>query len=205
MSGVPARRPGDVLLASGFTVTHYRRAVVASDRAVLAAFVHRRFSERYVEPTGGVHRHGFTIMAVSCLMIESLVAFRNGWNTTQEDGRNVFGQFFRTYSEFAPLVPFAASFNRHVRNGLLHQAETTGGWRIRRDRSALFDPASKTIEADKFRSALGRALSTYRDELSASPWDSPLWSNFRDKVDAICRNAGLNAASFAGEQRTSCY
>lgn len=129
-------------------------------------------------------------MAVSCLMIESLIAFRNGWNTTQEDGRNVFGQFFRTYDEFAPLVPFAASFNRHVRNGLLHQAETTGGWRIRRDRSKLFDPHTKTIEADRFRAALGRALSAYRDELGASPWDSRLWNNFRAKVDAICRNAG---------------
>jgi len=190
MSRRPARRPDEVLLASGFTIAHYRKAVAAGDRAVLAGFLYRRFSERYIEPTGGAHRHGFTIMAVSCLRIESLIAFRNGWNTTQEDGRNVFGQFFRTYDEFAPLVPFGASFNRHVRNGLLHQAETTGGWRIRRDRSKLFDPHTKTIEADRFRSALGRALSAYRDELGASAWDARLWNNFRTKVDAICRNAG---------------
>lgn len=189
MSGRPARRPEEVLLASGFTIAHYRNAVAAGDRAALADFLYRRFSERYIEPTGGPHRHGFTIMAVSCLMIESLIAFRSGWNTTQEDGRNVFGQFFRTYGEFAPLVPFAASFNRHVRNGLLHQAETTGGWRIRRDRSKLFEPATKTIEADRFRSALGRALALYRDELRGSEWDSIRWLNFRNKVDAICRNA----------------
>ena len=66
-------------------------------------------------------------------MIESLISFRRGWSASEEKGGKVFEAFFGTHEQFNGLALVANRFYGHVRNGLLHQAETTGGWRIRRD------------------------------------------------------------------------
>lgn len=184
-----SRDPEDILLASGFSVAQYRCAVRDTDVERLVQFVEGRFLERYIKPVSGDGRHGFSIMAICCLMIESLISFRRGWSATQENGDKVFGEFFSTHEPFNGLALVANRFYGHVRNGLLHQAETTGGWRIRRDGGPLFDPETKTIEADRFRDAVEAALRKYCDELRGNTWDSNIWRNFRRKVDAICRNA----------------
>ena len=185
-----SREPKDILLASNFSIAQYQRAVRDRDSECLVRFVERRFLERYIKPISGRGRHGFSIMAICCLMIESLISFRRGWSATEENGDKVFGDFFSTHEPFNGLASVANQFYGHVRNGLLHQAETTGGWRIRRDREPLFDPETKTIEADRFRDAVEAALRKYCDELRGNSWDSNIWKNFRRKVDAICRNAG---------------
>jgi hypothetical protein len=182
--------PEDILLATDFSVAQYRRAVKDKNAKRLVSFVENRFLERYIKPVSGESRHGFAIIAICCLMIESLVSFRRGWNSSEENGDKVFADFFRTHEPFNGLAPVANRFYGHVRNGLLHQAETTGGWRIRRDGGPLFDPESKTIEADRFRDAVEEALRKYCDELRDNTWDSDVWKGFRRKVDAICRNAG---------------
>ena len=182
--------PEDILLASNFSVAEYRRAVRDRDAEALVRFVERRFLERYIRPVSGAGRHGFSIIAICCLMIESLISFRRGWSASEEKGDKVFQAFFGTHEQFNGLALVADRFYGHVRNGLLHQAETTGGWRIRRDGEPLFDPETKTIEADRFRDAVEAALRKYCDELRGHNWDSNIWKNFRRKVDAICRNAG---------------
>src|SRR2546425_10919926 len=70
-----------VELASGFTVGDYVGAVDARNRDVIAEGIHRRFTERYLEPVSDppAKRHGFTMMAIACLMIEALESFRRGW------------------------------------------------------------------------------------------------------------------------------
>lgn len=150
--------PSDVLLATGFSVAHYRRAVEQKDVKALVSFVERRFLERYIKPVSGADRHGFSIMAICCLMIESLISFRRGWSATEENGDQVFAAFFGMHDEFGDLEPVADRFYGHVRCGLLHQAETTGGWRIRRDSGLLFDAGTKTVEADHFRDGVEAAL-----------------------------------------------
>jgi hypothetical protein len=129
-------------------------------------------------------------MAICCLTIESLISFRRGWSATEGKGDRVFKEFFSMHASFDQLALVASQFYGHVRNGLLHQAETTGGWRIRRDRGPIFDPKTKTIEADRFRDAVEAALRQYCDELRAGDWEDNIWRNFRRKMDAICRHAG---------------
>lgn len=185
-----SRDAADVMLATEFSVSRYQRAVADKDVKALASFVERRFMERYIKPISGAERHGFSIMSICCLMIESLVSFRRGWSATEENGDKVFAYFFGMHEEFKALEPLAKRFYGHVRNGLLHQAETTGGWRIRRDREPLFEAGTKTIEADHFRDGVEAALRKYCGELREQDWESVLWRNFRRKMDAICRNAG---------------
>ena len=81
----------------------------------------------------------------------------------------------------------AGEFYRHVRCGILHQAETTGGWHIRRSGDIL-NGVTKTINATKFISELRVALDNYCQELSAGKWEDCVAENMRKKMDTICRN-----------------
>jgi hypothetical protein len=69
------------------------------------------------------------MMAVSCLMIEALECFRQGWIDTKERGKGAqaFRLFFDTAEPLKEFRGYAPAFYTHVRCGILHQAETTGG------------------------------------------------------------------------------
>lgn len=86
MTVLPA---GDVELATGFTVADYLAAVERQNRPTIADAVHRRFRERYLDPISykNAPRHGFTMMAVACLMIEALVPSRMARHRTERQGR----------------------------------------------------------------------------------------------------------------------
>ena len=135
--------PPQTELASNFTVADYRVACSKENKAAIAEALRRRFTERYIGPVRPAicrQTHGFTMMAVSCLMIESLESFCLGWENSKgkcENGKSksevAFGKFFESHSEFACFSGQTAScFWKNVRCGIHHQAETTGGWKITR-------------------------------------------------------------------------
>lgn len=189
--------PADTELAKDFTVRDYEKArdCHPPDRNAIAEAIRRRFTERYVAPARGNSRHGFTMMAVACLMIEALESFRQGWEKSDNRSKSAFCFFFDRSEPFAAFRGHAQLFYTHVRCGILHQAETTGGWRIRRDRSLLFDAAALTVNAESFLNALEEVLSGFCDDLKAVPWDGPEWTRVRKKMDAIvrqCRQLSVN-------------
>jgi hypothetical protein len=181
----------DTRLSSEITIAQYREFERNQDRTAIAAMISQRFIERYITPlrVDPRRKHGFSLMAISCLMIEALQSFYEGWEDTSKhgQGQNAFEKFFTSNPEFALFAPHAKTFYKGVRCGILHQAETTGGWRIRR-KDALFDPDTRTINATLFHDALGACLNRYCRQLEIEPWDSDLWKNCRKKLDAICRN-----------------
>jgi hypothetical protein len=81
-------------------------------------------------------------------------------------------------------------FYKHIRCSILHQAETTGGYRIVRDKSNLFDEnqIGKSIEADKFLDAMSKCLDKYLAKLKLSSIDSDVWQKAMKKVAFICDN-----------------
>jgi hypothetical protein len=187
----------DVELASGFSIANYQTALanIESGRQIIADAIHRRFTERYLGPITDPpsdQRHGFAMMAVACLMIEALQSFRCGWLDTSKhgEGKHAFCSFFDEHSEFAPLRGHAGDFYKNVRCGILHQAETTNGWRIRRNKVELLThtPTGLIIDAKRFTDALGRALDRYRDDLKAAPWDDDLWDHLKRKMNRVCDN-----------------
>ncbi len=183
-----------VELATNFTVGDYLDAVAHAppDQAKIAEGIHRRFLERYLEPgSASPTRHGFTMMAVACLMIEALESFRRGWPDTSQRGagEQAFCSFFDAHDSFAPFRGHAHEFYKGVRCGILHQAETTLGWRIRRDGELLrIDGPTRTVNAKKFVTALKHALDSYRDRLKAGTWDDELWKSLRVKMERVCAN-----------------
>jgi hypothetical protein len=186
--------PDQTELASGFTVARYKTACSTQDRTTIAEALHRRFTERYIEPVtpaSGKPMHGFTIMAISCLMIESLESFIQGWENSNSKSEAAFCYFFDAHPQFASFRGHFARFYKNVRCGILHQAETTGGWKITRKKGApLFDdaPASLTINATLFLENLVAVLDGFRDNLKAAEWNSTEWKNVRKKMKALCDN-----------------
>jgi hypothetical protein len=69
------------------SVADYNRAVGKEDRNAIAEAIRRRFTERDISPVSeSKAKHGFTIIAICCLMIESLESFRQGWKSSDGHG-----------------------------------------------------------------------------------------------------------------------
>lgn len=144
-----------------------------------------RFTERYFSPlTIELHfpdkkkeiqdlKHGFATMAICCLMIETLQSFRNGWSNSRGKSELAFCQFFDQNSNFIEFRGQSSNFYKSVRCGILHQGETTKGWRIRR-KGFLFNQETKTINATKFHQQLFISLENYSSDLKNSEWDSEI-------------------------------
>jgi len=180
----------DVLLSSSMTIAKYRQLEAKKDRAAIADFLQERFTERYIRPLRGNPdmKHGFCTMAISCLMIEALESFWKGWADTRQKSQDAFCFFFQRCEdkglELGIFSRLADDFYKGVRCSMLHQAETTKGWRIHR-KGPLYDRDTKTINATKFHEELEKALWLYCDTLKQSDWDSEVWQNLRTRMKSL--------------------
>lgn len=178
-------------LASGFNVGDCKIALANKDKKTIADALRRRFTERYIEPVTAENKNGFAMMAISCLMIEALESFRQGWESSDSKSEAAFCYFFDSHSQFNSFRGYFAQFYKNVRCGILHQAETTGGWQITRKNTApLFAAASqsRTINAALFLQHLREVLDEFCDALITADWNSREWKNVRKKMKALCNN-----------------
>lgn len=178
----------DSLLSENTTVSQYLAMEQDKNTNAIATFIYQRFHERYLRSfETNSKKNGFIMMASACLMIEALESFWNGWPKSPNSAL-AFCQFFDRNSRFSSLHGQSQEFYKHVRCGILHQGETTGGWHIRRDLHTLFDKRTKTIDATVFLREMEGSLSDYCGALGVAAWDSGLWKNFRKKMKDVCAN-----------------
>lgn len=177
------------LLSSRVSVSDYKNMEKNRDKDAIAQFIKERVSERYITPMRVElnKKNGFTIMAVSCLLIETLESFYQGWSDSNNKSQLAFCNFFDRNKGFDSFSGQAQSFYKHVRCGILHQGETTGGWHIRRD-GAIFDRQTKTINAKLFHDEIETVLSGYCNELRHSDWSTPIWKSLIKKMHSVCKN-----------------
>lgn len=183
--GDPVNAPQrDSLLSSSTTVSQYLAMEKARNKDGISNFVR----ERYINPfDNNSKKSGFIMMASACLMIEALESFRQGWRKSPNSAL-AFCQFFDREGRFSPLHGYAKDFYAHVRCGIMHQGETTGGWHIRRDLSVLFDSPTKTIDATVFLAEMDDSLSDYCTNINTASWESEQWKSLRKKMKDICAN-----------------
>jgi hypothetical protein len=181
-------------LVQNITISQYNTMLANKNKKDIAEMVYHRFYGRYIKPFlfddrlyKKHYKHGFLMMASACLIIEALESFYQGWEETQTRGEQVFESFFA--KDLALRKFRGVKFYKHIRCGILHQAETTGGFTIVR-RGDLFDSAKKRINAQKFLDSLERSLMAYKEQLLNSVWDSEIWDNFRRKMRFIIRHCG---------------
>lgn len=182
------------LLSSRVSVANYKKMEESRDKDAIAKFIMERVSERYITPMRVERnkKNGFTIMAVSCLLIETLESFYQGWPDSNNKSQLAFCNFFDRNQGFGSFRGQAQSFYKNVRCGILHQGETTGGWHIRRD-GTIFDKKTKTINAKIFHDEIEMVLSDYCVELRRSDWSAPIWKSLRKKMHSVCKNCESKA------------
>lgn len=177
------------------TVGDYKswKAEGEQGKAKLAQFIQERLQERYIHPVDALcseERNGFAIMALSCLLMETLESFYRGWPKSK-DPELAFCSFFDRQRRFDVFRGYAKEFYRNVRCGILHQGETAQGWRITREASKpLFDPAGPQLHATKFHKQLAACVKEYSEQLRAKPIADEVWVNFFKKMDATVRSTG---------------
>jgi hypothetical protein len=154
--------------------------------------------------------YGFAIMALYSLLIETLQCYREGWPSTNERelqrckklgeslrgdyrlddlpphykglGKHAFRVFFDLNRELFPGVD-GEKFYGNIRNGLLHQAQTKGGWRIKIYEGKLWDERRLVIDRNLFVCALEAAFNKYLEELRANTTATEkLWRKARRKI-----------------------
>jgi hypothetical protein len=183
-----ASNPDDTKVASRFTVADYNKAHANKDRQAIAEAIRRRFTERYISPVSeSKAKHGFTMMAICCLMIEAFESFRQGWKSTDGHDEQAFQLFFARESAFSDFRGYEGYFYRNIRCGILHQGETYNGWKIVRT-GPLFDQGTRTINATRFLNTMKKLLDDFCDRLKSAEWKSEDWQNVNKKMRALCKH-----------------
>jgi len=160
-----------------------------------------RIRDRYIQPVDFLiaaeenkppseRRYGFTVLAIDCLLVETLAAFIEGLEDTDGESKRIFRSFLRTRKQFAADFSndeIANKFYKQFRCGILHQAETGGSSRVWSVGPLLWvNGDSITVNRNKFHDSLKEEFQTYLTELR-DPKNSTSRSNFRKKMDFISR------------------
>ena len=178
-------------LAKNISIADYENWVKDRDSKSISELVSSRLIGRYLRPYifknvvfEKDYKNGFSVMANCCLCIEALQSFKLGLNETPKGtGSKTFEDFFKNSLY---LKNFAGKkFYKTVRCGILHQGETTGGWKIVRKGELL---NNKTINARKFLDLLISEVTHYSDELAKSDWESAIAKSCRKKFAFIIKN-----------------
>jgi len=101
----------------------------------------QRILARYVEPADllieadlkrkpAQRRYGFSILALDCLLIETLQSFREGLTDSKGKSEKMFKRFLSRSKSFQKYFTEdeAVRFFKDFRCGILHQAEVMGPW-----------------------------------------------------------------------------
>ncbi len=165
----------------------------------------QRLETRYFEPIkalqgyGARKGEGFSIVAIQCSLIEFLESVLQGknychWQKGVElgpyeysDSQKIFVSFLYKRQPFASIFTrkTAKNFYVNVRCGLLHEARTKGGWKIRAkapDGSAV-NVKYKIVYRDGLQKALEKSIQIHRAEIQK---DLELQQAFIRKYDHLC-------------------
>jgi len=210
----------EVLLAQGWPLSKVRACVRRRDRPRLVRFLRDRHRERFFKPIQYItaakaneQGFGFSVMALCSLLVETVQSYRDGLPTTNRGelgrltklgrvppayqlphnlhvtGEEEFRRFFRRYrGDFPGLRP--AAFYRQIRNGILHQGQTKGGWTVRKSGPGVCDPKRRIIYRDQCAKALEVCFDKYLVELESYGWGKPIWTNAARKIWWLIRLSG---------------
>ncbi|WP_300058098.1 hypothetical protein [uncultured Roseobacter sp.] len=167
-------------------------------------FLEKRLRTRYLDPvemlatSGKNDGEGFLIVSIQCALIEFLAALRSGKAYRHLSNGETLGPYEyassirlfvcflsseRPFSDWFPSNRKAETFYKNIRCGLLHEARTKGGWRIKTSREACIDHENKIIDRDKLQNAINDYIHNYGKRLKEDP---DLQVAFIRKFDHLC-------------------
>jgi hypothetical protein len=171
------------------------------DWATAVQILEGRIHERYIEPIDHLiaaeetrppteRRFGFTVLAVDCLLIETLGAFLDGLEDTNGKSKATFCRFLTTRPLFAGdfTEDLAERFYKEFRCGILHQAEIGGDSKVWSVGPLIRDDGGKLIvNRNQLHERLKAEFQHYLAELR-NPANVDLRAKFRAKMDFISRS-----------------
>ena len=133
---------------------------------------------------------GFAVLALDCLLIETLQQFKEG---ADETPRRKGEQYFVNFLTTAPFSSYftktsAAKFYGHFRCGILHQAEIKASSKVRRVGPLVAptpDGKGLIINRKLFHATLRKAFAAYLRALRNRS-DALLCQHFVKKMNHIC-------------------
>lgn len=171
------------------------------DWAKAVAIFHQRIIGRYIEPMDflivkeqsmrpSLRRFGFTVLAIDCLLVETLQSFFDGLEDTKDKSERIVKRFLTTHPKFKNSFTneIAKKFYEEFRCGILHQAEIGGKSKVWSTGDfVVHNSEGLRINRNEFHSRLKEAIKDYESRL-LDPKNSRLRRNFRKKMNYICRN-----------------
>ena len=130
---------------------------------------------------------GFVTLAIDCLLLETLEAFRQGLTDTRHQSRQLCTSFLanRPAFKFFFVGDLATRFYFEFRCGIVHNAQVFGTGRVWSVGPLLeVDERRITINRTAFHQALMQELGAYLDELR-DPSQNDLRAKFRLKMSFI--------------------
>ncbi len=197
--------PDDMEIAPGILVMDWKRLSGGLDRGIPAAWdsatkvLDARLRRRFLEPVDVLIAHeigrsrgtfGFAVLAIDCLLIETLQRFRTGRLGPKVKSGDLIREFLTIRpafkDHFAP-PDRASKFYKHVRCALLHSGQTDGDLRLRRSGPMVSFPSVGRMDINRtaFHDAVKCDLAAYLDELRSGAV-ADLRRNFRSTMNAIC-------------------
>lgn len=189
-------------ISPNYRVMDWRDAMRSDDWAKMVNIFRDRLHGRFLEPIELIEADskigefaGFSIMALDCLLVETLNQFYQGLDETPKEHKKQFWNFFHASDHFKPSFTRKTSdiFYSHVRCGLLHQAQTKKGTLIRADQDRMISPAPGglangiIVDRVRFHGALKQEILTYSRRLeSGEEGGADLRKNFITKMQHIC-------------------
>lgn len=182
-----------------FTVDDYRSLAFSTEEEwqkavkILEDRIRGRFL-RVIEFIESYEYSGFAILALDCLLIETLQQFREGVPKTPVRKSKEYFVRFLTETSFGKFFNrnLANMFYEQIRCGILHQAEIKGSSRV------LIRPQAPLVSLADDRNGLvvnrelfhGQLIKEFEDYVSLlrknNPPDEKLRRNFKRKMDYIC-------------------
>lgn len=155
---------------------------------------------KIIENQGENAGEGFAIMTIYCSLIEFLETTYQGLNYKNKKNadlnkyeyrfgksKDIFVSFLTNRKPFLLTENMATEFYGNVRCGLLHEAQTTGKWKIRVDKGVLITKLGDEYILDRFvfKKKMKQYLNLYKNNLLET---KELKEAFIRKFDGICEN-----------------
>ena len=166
----------------------------SSDWRKAVRMVEDRLNARFFDAVEAIQEQdfsGFAVLALDCLLIETLQQFKEG---VAETPRRKGEEYFVNFLTAAPFATYfdrasACTFYDHFRCGILHQAEIKGSskvWRIGALVAPTLDGRGLIINRKLFHSVLRKAFANYL-RILRNRTEATLCDSFVRKMGYICR------------------
>jgi hypothetical protein len=206
-----AKPPKDIKVAGDYTVGYWRSLRPkldvnkpnpnAWDEAI--KIFRRRIEARFIEPVDVLLTYdddeaktfGFAILAIDCLVIETLQAFREGLTNHRSHSKDLFTAFLMDWDVFKKCTEQFGdkkSLARLVYTGyrceLHHSGSTQGAFLVGLDAKEAFafeNTESVVINRTLLHKSLKLEFEKFIERLGDTE-ERPLRRNFLKKMDAVC-------------------